>query len=511
MSLNKGFLGNSNKAFAKRWILTGILLGLNLALVLYAFSIQLRESFRILTHFFVGHLLILNTSERLFYDLFYAVISSIVGFSFALKFITENSRNRHDPKVKLSQTTIINNHNFTTWHTLNWAAKVFLITGIWFISIIMHFDIDFYNELYWFFILLPPVWFLNLWLGMHRLLGRKTFRWMVISALVIATSSFLLIQLEVVDSNKIDKQLLKNTIAYNYDVDIPETRSYSQLDYSNYPIDLYVGFSKNEESAEVKIIGDNSEGRFNELAIDELRLHLIREMDKLSFHGRINATVRLFIDERVEMYTVYLISQEIARSGIYNIFYQTDPENSTYPPHHPPYFKYGIKRKAPFNCDCAIDKIESLKMLGYSSRQIRFPETYCYRMAHIYDYNRLKVNIDVQDNLLLNNRPISYKRLKDILYKFEDSYYKNSLIILDADGESSYGRYIEILDLIRSAIIYKRNELAMGNFNLPYFYSERLWEGEKKKMEIIEELVPINILEMTYTDKHLYDFVKGKN
>ncbi|WP_157493921.1 ExbD/TolR family protein [Fulvivirga imtechensis] len=343
---------------------------------------------------------------------------------------------------------------------------------------------------------------------MHRLLGRKAYHWMGLAALLIIASSFLLTRLHVVDSKTIDEKLIKSSIEYNYDLEIPQSSSYVNLPYNLIPIDLYVGFRKNGDQETVRIIGDYSPGNLNELNLDQVNPYLYREMNR--FFSNYQASARLFIDKNVDMHSVYLLSQEIGRTGIYSIFFQTNPLNSSYPALYLPYFDFGLMALPAIDCDCEIDKIDSLMSHGYSSNQIRFPESYCYRMAHINSFNRLKVTIKGDDKLMLNESPITYNKLKEVLYDFENKYYQNALVLLDVNDRSSYGRYIEIMDLIRSSILHKRNALSKQNFNLPYSWSHNLWGEEKKKMQIIEELAPMNIYEMNYTDKYLYDFLKGQ-
>jgi hypothetical protein len=114
MALTKGYLRNTKDAIDQQWISTGILSGLCVALISYGLTFLFKEAFRVFTESFHSDLLVHTAAEDIFYKAFYALISSIIGCSFAIKFIVQKSKKRVNVKIRMRQTHAINDQNFNT-------------------------------------------------------------------------------------------------------------------------------------------------------------------------------------------------------------------------------------------------------------------------------------------------------------------------------------------------------------------------------------------------------------
>lgn len=499
MSLTKGFLRFSHPVLKRQWVITGILLGIGLSLPIYAFCIKLQEALRIMTLISVDDLLTLSPAETLFYHSFYAVISSVIGCSFALKFILENSRYQPRSKLRLKMAWAIHDQSYFTWHTINWMGKTFMITGIWFITVPLHFDISFFDEFWYFFLCLPVVWFLSLWLTIRRMFIKQSIRWMGLAVLLISIDSFLLTRLDLGKPDNIDQLLQNNTIQHNYRINPPSTLTFSS--FNRMGIELYVGYNRNDKSGVVKLIKDNR----TEIDLREVHLYLLEEMDRYADYERSRPTVTLLVDSTVKMHTVHLLLQAMERTDIEHVRYQTNPVYGKYPADYPLYKYLGIQRTVPRSCDCEIDMIDSIRSKDITASQLSFPDTYCYRMANLTKFNRVRITIDDRDSVFLNHSSITDKKLRHTLMHFIDIHAMQYVILLDVAENSSYGRYIKIIDLIRSIVFQKRQMISMNQFHTPYHIADPLIRDTVR--EEVERMVPLYIVEMTYADRYLDNYI----
>ena len=507
--MTKGYLRNTKDAIAKQWISTGILSGLCVALVAYGLTIQVKEAFRLFTLSFHSNLLVHTVDEDLFYKVLYALISSIIGCSFAIKFIVHKSRNRRNFKIRIRQSHAINDQNYNTGFWIYWVSKVFTLTGFWYISMPMQYDISFYDDFKLFFILLVVVWFLNLWLNMHQLLGHRTFKWMGIALGIIIVNSFLLTHLNIVDSDKINNNILRNTIAYNYRVNKPTAMSYNGRDRRrSLKIPMYLGFSKQTNKATV--VAEYGYGDHKVLSMDEVSKFLINEKNYVNRIERDQMYVVLHVDSLMPYHLVQQLKQNISQGRVNELVYATPPAYSKYPNDYPPHHNIGIHERLPWDCSRLVTQIDSLKALGYTAGQVRFSKWHCYRSIRLSEYNRVKVNIGPKGELTLNKSVIKPEELKNFLIKFVRKYKANFVIIFDPDDSCTYGQYIHIKDIIRSSIIYVKNEIAIERYGNPYDISRDIRDPDHYWMKDIDKEVPMNILDMNPADKALYEFVKGK-
>lgn len=513
MTLHKGFLRQVNSEFSKTVIWTGILIGVFVALAFFLFSIYIREALRLATINFIGHLLVLNSKEAHFYDYFYAFLASITGCGFTLRYILENLKKRAKGKLRISHRLALNNIKFQTWHTNYIISDTFLKAGLMITSMPLQFDIDFYEEYWFFFVLILVFYYLSLWLHTYRILRKNTYRWMFIALGIIIVNSFLLNQLNPLDYERINKVVTANDIDQKYEVKVPSITSIEQGWNRHYQMfDIYVGYDKTGNQNDVKIVVNE----YSDLPIEELSLDEIGE-----YFSRISASdligfgsiIVLHIDQKVNMGFVNQLKQALTELDNYTkleyntILYAATPKYSKYPKDYPGFKRMGIKQWFPWFCPDVIQKIDSLKAMGYTARQVRFPDGPCYRTAHLKDYNRLKVSV-LKNQLLLNNQPVTTKKLKELLIKFSKKYSDKGVIIYEVDNEASFLQYMKIMDLMRGAVLSVRQEEALKSLKINYTPPHETWGDERDQMWAIKRKYPFNFLEMTESDRYLYEYVK---
>jgi len=134
MTLTKGFLNNGFK-FKPTNLIGGLILWLTWSYILYAFFQSFREAFRVFTSSYgVESLLVLTSREIYFYNLFFAGISSAVGYGFALKFLLENSQFRQGWRNRMVIRRTLNDQDSFTWNFLYWFGRTGSLLGIVYLS-----------------------------------------------------------------------------------------------------------------------------------------------------------------------------------------------------------------------------------------------------------------------------------------------------------------------------------------------------------------------------------------
>lgn len=509
MSISKGFLRNISGNVDRPWVSTGILLGLFSALALYAFSILFRELFRIYTYEFIGDLIVLTDSEITFYDFYYALVSSTIGASIGLQFIFQNSRKYGSPKLKISQRLILKNQYFNTWNWLYFYGKACLLIGILLWTLPLHFDIDFYNEFRYFFILFVIAMYLNLWLDMYRVLRGRLLRWIAIATALILVHSFLITKLSIVNYDAINTKILANTLSHNYRVNVPKTETLD-LDLGHEPnkTHVYIGFNRHIDTQTPEIIlKDYNDSPFTTVEPKGLVDYLKSEDKRLDNRFVSDHTITLHIDSGIKMLFVNELKNILEANRFRKVRYASVPIFSKYPPDYPGFDKYGLSIHLQFNCDFVIEQVDSLRSLGYFGSQVRFPDFPCYFGAEIINYNRVKLSIN-PNNLLLNGRPISKSKIDSFLWQFFKKYENNGLILIEVAPECTFGRYLTTMDLLRKPILKLRNTIAMQQTGSGYKSSLAPWDTDYSIMKQIEDQYPYNIIEMSIVDQYLYEYVK---
>ena len=508
MTLVKRHLHRTNGIIPKNWLWTGILLSMAISIVFYGIAIHLKETLRIFTYYFGKNLLVLSATEEYYYNFFYACLGSLVGISFGFTFYFQNSKLGHSYQLRLRQNNVINDFRTHTWHSLNWTFKVFTSTGLLFLSLLLHHEISFFKEFKLFFILLLITWFLSFWPSLLRIYGKRTYKWMTISLLAVILNSFLLTQLSTPDPKKINHNLLKNTIEYNYRIEVPETNAHKKLDRWYRFIDIFVGYKKDSSDSSVHFAGDYEHRIYNEISLRKIRHYLLQKIDKLDEYERNSARVALHIDKSIKLSKVRQLLDSIKNMGIRNVIYNTSPIDSKYPYNYQFMDHVGFLTHIPPDCNYIIHEIDSIRNAGYSSNQLYYSDWYCYRAADIPKHNRVKVTITENNELFLNHSKITQGYLNDFISRFMLKYKSNYLILFDAHDSCSYEKYIQVLDILQLGVINLRTIVSLNKYNKKYRYNRDSWNPDNNWMREIEDNYPSRIMILNDADKFLYEFVK---
>ena len=511
MSLEPGFLRKPKYQFNRQFIISSLLLVVINALVWYYLLVLTKETFRFMTYGFTEFLLILSPRENYFYNWFYANIAIIIGLSIGIKFLVENSRKSKSPENRIARLFISSNQTTQTWTYVLWFTKVFVLFGAFAMGApFMFFEIDFYGELRYLFIIFIIVWYFNLWLGIHKLRLRKSYCIPPILFIVVQIIAGSIAANNVIDVDKINENLLSGITTVKYEIDLPRLKNSKntyKLPFSNF--DVYLGWKKGKSSTQGNVIAkDHGDIYLSDGEIDGLRSYLEEEKGKWFVREASDYRLTLCADKSIRLATILEIKEIARQAGVGNIYYRTLPDNQEIPrKDYAQYWNSGYYEIISHDCSGVIEMIDSLERIGFRSRNLKFTKHECYRGIDIVNRNRFKITINEKQEIYINNLKVSEAELREFSYQFIKRYY--GLVLCDYDDQISFDTYIKVQNLLKTVLYRIRKETALELFNLDYNSIRGPYpEDHYTKKQIVDLLYPNNIIELTETDKFLYEFSK---
>ncbi len=210
----------------------GLFLGLAFGLVFYQFGILLAELLRFMAmdHYF--QFWPLTSEERLYFKLFFAALGFIGGLGVIFDLWFYRART-YGSKVPSFRSRVYNDHTVLQWSFLHWFIKLgFLyITFLGWTFFSPKDSLNFYENYFWLFPGILLALFLNMWKSLLLKYRGTAFRYMGLSALLIAALSGLASQWDWVNAEAIEAEIAKNNPYKRFDVQIPIT-SYGERDSS---------------------------------------------------------------------------------------------------------------------------------------------------------------------------------------------------------------------------------------------------------------------------------------
>ncbi|MCG8321459.1 MAG: hypothetical protein MI921_18290 [Cytophagales bacterium] len=297
-----------------------------------------------------------------------------------------------------------------------------------------------------------------------------------------------------VDVEKINHNLLKNSIEYSYDLEVPSSQSHQRIERRSLVTDVYV-VSDSSNGSKPLIFFNYIDSR---VELEEIDKQLNWERDKLDEFEQHLLVANLHIDKELPMSFVNELKYQFRKAGLQKILYSTGRKYSKYPSNYPG-FKYSGIWKSLYpkyypEFEAFLDSAENLDFSRYS---IRLPDSPMYRINALKGYNRIEIYVN-NENATLNGEIVSKEKLEQIVYQFIKNYSPNYVVIFNVDDQVTYGRYIEYLDLIYARIDQLRNEMSIDLYKQPFDY---WYWGEE--LDTIKFRYPRHIIEWTQEEKRL--------
>ncbi|MDH5609379.1 MAG: hypothetical protein OEY56_07855 [Cyclobacteriaceae bacterium] len=497
MILTKGFLRPQPEI--KRYILIiGLLLWTQTAYIFYAFFQLYREGLRFLTGQLGDRvLLVLTPTENYIYNLFYAAIASSLGFSIAMRFTLQNFINRANRRTLSLARRTLNSEGFWTWSFLLWFGKLGSMLGIWYIIFAMQYDLDLIKEFPLMLALLPVVLFYSSWPSLYKLIRLNKAKWFFGITFVFVSMTFVFAFKNFIDYKKLNDNILSNSPQHVYDLRKPYSQSQQRIYQQSIMFDVYV--VKDTISTEEPVIFfDWIE---NSVRLAEIQNAVKEELEKVSVYEQYQLTANLHIDERIPIRQIIPILSGFRKAGLRKIQFSTGRKYSRYPADYPLFRNSGIQKVLPLYFERFSTFLDSAEQIDLTGKRFKLSESLMYRNGILKCYNRIEINVN-QEFVTLNNQSIELLDLEQIVYSFIGKYSPDYVIVLNSDDDITYGRYIEILDILWTQVDRLRNEMSLELYNQPFDYW--YWEHER---DTIKGQYPRNILEWTTEEQRLNELI----
>ncbi|MCR9152787.1 MAG: hypothetical protein NXI09_01645 [Bacteroidetes bacterium] len=202
----------------------GLIAGLSFSFVLYQFAILLLSLLDLLALGPYFKLSYSSDEERLFYKLFLAALSLITGTGISTE-IWFNKAFSYGKKPFFARSRIFNDHRVLLWSFLHWFLKLAFLYGLLFEMTFMRNDeeIGFYEHYRWLFPLILVVLYLNQWKNLLLVYGRKGFRYLFLSAVIIGFLSLGFSQWSLYDVEKLEAKLALQNPYTRFDIELPNS------------------------------------------------------------------------------------------------------------------------------------------------------------------------------------------------------------------------------------------------------------------------------------------------
>ncbi len=494
-----GFL-KKRQEFKPVNIIGGLLLWILTAYIFYAFFQIFRESFRLFTAFFGDRaFLVLTNTENYTYNLFYAAVASALGYAFALRFTLQSSQYKFGRKTKSVIRRTLNMEGFFTWTFLFWFGKLGSMLGIWYTVYAMQYDLNWIKNFSVILILLPVICFYSTWPSFNRLVPNNKAKWFVGITITFIIMSFGFAFKNFTDYQKINKNILSNSIEHVFDLKKAKSKSQQRLYRLSLVIDIYI--VKDTLNTEEPVIFFNHIE--NRVGFQGIKHAVAVEKSKIFEWDKHNLTANLHVDKRIKMEQIKPILNELREAELRKIQFSTAVKHSRYPADYP-VFKYsGIQKtlnpKYFYEFENFLDSVENIDLIG---KTIKIPESRMYRNSKLKGFNRVRISL-TPDTVMLNGQAIEPLKLANLIYGFIKKYSPTYRIIFNVEDNVRYKRYIQFLDLLYTQLDRLRNELSLESYNQPYNY----WYRQPER-DSIEKQFPMRIVEFSIEEERLHKLIK---
>lgn len=211
----------SYPAIPKFRLYSGIVLGILFTATFYQFAILLMDLLRFWTMDSYYQVWPLNENEHQYYRLFYAGLASIggLGVCFEVWFYRAFTFAK---KPFFARSRIYNDHRMLHWSFLFWFLKMGFLYAMVFDGRYfgIHNYLNFYQDYPWLFPLILGVLYLNIWKTLLTVYRRKGFYYLILSAFALSILSWGLSRWELVNTKKIEKQLIAKNPYQRFEIEM---------------------------------------------------------------------------------------------------------------------------------------------------------------------------------------------------------------------------------------------------------------------------------------------------
>ena len=512
MSLQKGFIRNQPATNPHR-LGVGIILGINLAVILYAFFDHLREAFRLLAGLFEYNVLIeLTVSEQFYYKWFFAAIATVMGLQTTLTYYFRNTipNQAHHRKWKRKQRHVLADIGFVHWTFLHLVGKLFIIFGIAMMNFALQFHVSLLKDFPLLLVLIPVVLFLQQWPIVLKMYGRRGLKLKCGAAVVVILLSLAMTQLSFFDQVAVDRSARKSDPVLAYDIRLPAI----EVAIENYQLfqsqQMYLAMADSGKS--VKLYWPENSLFYKEgMEIGEgaltpesfVRLDRLLNLELVNTRYRYHSVINLFADGRIQLGTIRRLYPVLKKNGIRYIQFSTGVSHSSYPAHYPRFRYVGLRTRLGFYYPEATAFLDSLEQLDPGEYAIQNTPSNTFRVGHEKGLNRVDVRL-TSEGIYLNGKLVSEAFLQDFTKQFIQRYAPDQLILFHAEDDVLLGDYLNCLDKMRIAVMQLRREQYMEWTGHPL---DQL-DSYLPELDSLSKLYPLKFIEWTPEEHRLLAWMK---
>jgi len=428
----------------------GIIVGLLLAISFYYLLFMFREIVRMTSQTAYYDLWTLSESESKFYNLFYALISLILGQNVCFTIWFDRPKRFFQFK-NLRRKSIVHDQRNLIWYFILWFTRLGFLYAIFFglTAVGGYHVMSFYDQYYWMFILVIIVLYFNSWNTLIRLLGRWKWKWLLTSIGMISVVILGLTWIPIVDFNKVENKISEKNIFRKYNLQLPQSNVRKRIyNKSLYP-EVFIPYEKDGHRLnELMILFYNEELKIEQLGKS---LDIYTDLNDLDYD--LFRKVRLGFDRRIQMNQVYHVFDTLITRSVTDVYFIALPQDMEYDSQF--YDLQGLPLRLPL----------------YSAGVVNWNNS-------LYDsHDHISLVVDSNNLVELGNRPVPFGVLKVELAK-QILNNDNPVIMLDVHDSVSYDSFIRVISIIRESYLQLKNEYAYELYGLRY---EELEEYSKRK------------------------------
>ncbi|UTW66073.1 hypothetical protein KFE94_15665 [bacterium SCSIO 12643] len=402
----------------------------------------------------------LSDSEAKFYNLFYALISLILGQNVCFTIWFDRPKRFFQFK-NIRRKSIVHDQRGLIWYFILWFSKLGFLYAAFFglTAVGGHYIISLYDQYYLMFILIVFVLYFNSWNTLIRSLGKWKRKWLLTSLIAICTIAIGLAWIPIIDSKKVESSVLEKNIFRKYNLQLPQSNVRKKIyNKSLYP-EVFIPYEKDGHKLdELTFLFYDKE-----LKIDMLgeSLDVYTDLNDLNYDTF--RKVRLGFDKRIKMNQVYHVFDTLITRSVTDIYFIALPEVMEYNSEF--YDLQGVPLRLP------------LYSAGVANLN-----------GNIDSNTQISLVVDSNNLVELSDKPVSLEILRRELIK---QIFKNDnpIIMLDVDGQISYDSFITIISIIRESYFQLKDEYSYELYGLNYEdieeYSKRKKISQKYKERII--------------------------
>jgi hypothetical protein len=476
MSLQKGFLGRrfsyvdltltkyQTTSYGCVWILG--------ALSIYLLFINIIEGLRYLgsTSIFDSPLF-LSTSERFFYNFFYACLACFFSFSLVVSHIIKRPSIFRDIK-SYKKKTILNNLSGFQNYFIYWFVKMGALIAFFNFCMPLFSYIDFFKEYQYLFIFILLVLYLQYWITLRLVFRNSILKVMGICSLLIVGVSLLFTQLPFTNDDKVDAEIRKLMVSSYIRQNLPIATYPQKAERKFLVSELFLGQSV-IDSPRIHLMVKNYENiKIIRIDFTDIGNYIEIQRELLPEYERDQLTWALYIDKNVPFEDYKKLHFELRKNGVRRII---SVSNKSY--------QEGIFQGLP---PLYLDDE------GQPS----------YELYPIGDFKPqfLEFHISI-DSVFLSGQKISLDHLKSEVKAFMKKSSQENVVAITIDDEVPYGFYFQVKDRIWSAFEELRDEEAIQQSGKRFRELDEYNEPERKIRNEIRSKTPFNFLEAIDEDQ----------